>query len=127
MSFLSAQGQIPDNALSYNIPAGAGGGGGSSTLLTQVLPIGNYVFSVSVAVTGNVANTITTATLELFQGGVVKSANTQVSPAFNPRVFLSGIVTSNGTTPVVIVLGAGPAGVGGWTSSATKLYVSRIV
>jgi hypothetical protein len=127
MSFLSAQGQIPDNAISYNIPANLGGGGGSSTLLTQVLPVGNYMFSVSVAINEDNPNTITTGTLELFQGGVVKSANTIVKSTYNPRVFLSGVVTSDGTTPVVIVAGGSPGGGGGWTSLATKLYVVRIV
>jgi hypothetical protein len=127
MSFQSVKGQFPEVELSYNIPANLGGGGGSSTLLTQVLPVGNYMFSVSVAINEDNPNTITTGTLELFQGGVVKSANTIVKSTYNPRVFLSGIVTSDGTTPVVIVAGGGPGGGGGWTSSATKLYVSRIV
>jgi hypothetical protein len=85
------------------------------------------MFSVSVAINEDNPNTITTGTLELFQGGVVKSANTIVKSTYNPRVFLSGVVTSDGTTPVVIVAGGSPGGGGGWTSLATKLYVVRIV
>lgn len=127
MSFLSAQGQIPEVELAYDIPINGGGGGGSSTLLTQVLPVGNYMFSVSLSINEVNTNTITTGTLELFQGGVVKSANTIVKSTYNPRVFLSGIVTSDGITPVVIVAGGGPGGGGGWSTPATKLYVSRIV
>jgi hypothetical protein len=129
MSYLSAQGQIPNSALSYDIPANLGGGGGSNTLLTQVLPIGNYVFSVSLSINEDNPNTITTGTLELLRDGVIIASNTYTTPAgtYNPNVFLSGIVVSDGTTSVSIVAGGSPGGGGGWTSLPTKLYVVRIV
>ena len=129
MSFQSVKGQFPEVELSYAIPANLGGGGGSSILLTQVIPIGNYVFSVSLSINQVNPNTITTGTLELLQDGVIIASNVYTTPAgtYNPEVFLSGIVVSDGTTPISIVAGGGPAGGGGWTSLPTKLYVVRIV
>jgi hypothetical protein len=118
MSFLSAQGQT-SRIITTSVGAGGANAGVQGTLVSEILPVGDYVFSI---MSGVVGSGVTGGTLLAQCDGVV-IASTPVG-ATTIKGTLTSVFRSDGIHALEIRL----TGVGGnWTSVATTLYAIPVV